>query len=316
MSSAYQYKLNDCDVPAERRQQLEAFRAKRTAWVDWLDHDEHHAIWQTISSMVWNDVSFRTIAHLAIQNEKSPLSNPLVAEQIIQGHVARQILSIRRLVDRTKGVISLRRLITDIRNNFDLFTRENYVCYDGLPYDYEPVMQRQMQHKSGKGVVWGHTSGPEAWSTSEMAHEAFDRLAGKNAGDRARSDRLPKKLLARVEEWLDKSGADELADWSHEYLAHASTRERRELKEAQITNDKITVVIKNVARVTEALSADILHDRGGINSLMATAQFDKFEHLDRPVLFETQTEEASKIWHDLSTERDAWVAGVREALIA
>lgn len=315
MSEPYQFKISECDVPLERRSQLEAFRAKRATWVDWLDDDEHHAIWQTISAMVWNDVSFRTIAHMAIQNEKSPLLNSLVAEQIVQGHVARQVLSIRRLVDKTKGVISLRRLISELQTHFALFTRENYVCFDGLPYDYEPVMLQKMQEMSGKGAFWGETSGPKAWSTSEMAHAAFDWLSGIAANNRSRLDKLPKKLLARVEKWLNNSGADELANWSNDYLAHAGSRERRGLREAQITNDKITVVIKNVSRVTDALSANILRDRGGLNSLMATAQFDKFEYLERPILLDTQTEDASKVWYELSAERDGWVAGVEEALV-
>lgn len=316
MSRSYQFKINECDVPLERRSALEAFRAKRARWVDWLDYDEHHAIWRTIGAMVWSDVSFRTVAHIAILNEKSPLSNSLVAEQIIQGHVARQVLSIRRLVDRTKGMISLRRLIHELRSDFDLFTRENFVCFDGLPYDYESVMQQSMKEMARKDAFWGHTTGPKAWSISEIAHQAFDKLAGISSQNRSRFDKLPKKLLTRVEEWLDNSGADELADWSHEYLAHASSRERRGLQEAQITNDKITKVIKNVACVTEALSANILHDRGGLNGLMTTAQFDKFEHLDRPILLETQTDEVDEIWRKLSTERDSWVAGVREELIA
>jgi hypothetical protein len=36
-------------------------------------------------------------------------------------------------------IISLRRLVKDIRRHFALFTRENYLCFDGLPYGYEAV---------------------------------------------------------------------------------------------------------------------------------------------------------------------------------
>ena len=32
-----------------------------------------------------------------------------------------------------------RKLVKDLKKNCGLFTRENYVCYDGLPYDYEAV---------------------------------------------------------------------------------------------------------------------------------------------------------------------------------
>ena len=59
-----------------------SYRAKRGQWLAWLDTDEHHAIWSAISAMVWTDVSFRTLVQIATDNEKSSLSNTLIAEQI------------------------------------------------------------------------------------------------------------------------------------------------------------------------------------------------------------------------------------------
>ncbi|MGF6312579.1 hypothetical protein ABIB82_006472 [Bradyrhizobium sp. i1.8.4] len=120
MAENYLFRIIQCDVPQERRAALEAYRAKRREWLAWLDTDEHHAIWTTISGMVWTDVSFRTLAQFAAEDETSCLSNTLVAEQIISGHVATQVLAIRRLVDNRRDVISLRRLIKDMRSNFSL----------------------------------------------------------------------------------------------------------------------------------------------------------------------------------------------------
>ena len=57
-------------------------------------------------------------------------------------------------------IISLRRLVKDIRRHFALFTRENCVCFDGLPYDYEAVKRKEMMERVGKGPFWGQTSGP------------------------------------------------------------------------------------------------------------------------------------------------------------
>src|SRR5262245_30956085 len=103
---------------------------------------------------------------------------------------------IRRLLDKTSGVISLRRLINELRSNWRLFTRENFVCHDGLPYDYEAVMVKEMAARAGEGAFWGSTTGPDAWATSRMAHEQFDRLAGIDPSERTREDRLPKTLLS------------------------------------------------------------------------------------------------------------------------
>lgn len=72
-------------------------------------------------------------------------------EALIGGYVATQVLAIRLLVDnRGEDVISLRKLLKDVRSNYVLFTRENYVCFDGLPYDYEAVQRRDMEKRIGE----------------------------------------------------------------------------------------------------------------------------------------------------------------------
>ena len=95
--------------------------------------------------MAWADVSFRTLSKLATDNDNSSLHNYLLSEALINGHFATQILSLRRLVDNRKDVISLNRLLKDVRGNLKLFTRENYVCFDGLPYDYEAAHARVLE---------------------------------------------------------------------------------------------------------------------------------------------------------------------------
>lgn len=313
----YQYAIGQCDVPPEGRRALEAYRAKRRQWLEWLDTDEHHAIWTNISALVWNDVSFRTLAQLAIDNPESCLGNTLVGEKLINGHVATQILAIRRLVDNRRDVISLRRLIKDVRQNFELFTRENYVCFDGLPYDYEAVMRKDMEARAGTGPFWGATKGPDAWGTSSMVHAHFDKLSGVNAANRSREDHLPVALVDNVEAWLDNSHADELADWSHAFLAHAgSVENRKDLKQAIVNNNKITDAIRVIARVTEAMSAEILYASGRLNNLMATAQFNQLENLDKPVMRADQETPAREMWDRLSAERDRVVEGVGDELLS
>jgi hypothetical protein len=311
----YEYSITQCDVPTERRGALESFRAKRKQWVTWLDNDEHHAIWTTLSSMVWNDVSFRVLAQMALDDNESSLRNSLVAEHVINGQVATQVLAIRRLMDNGRGNISLLRLLIELRGDFDLFTRENYVCFDGLPYNYEKVMQIELA-AAGSGPFWAARTGPGAWAASSMAHEQFDRLSGVAAEKRSRVDRLPASLLDTIEGWLDNSGAGEIEKWSHAFLAHAGSVQRREeIANAALTNDKISAAIKALARVTEAISAEILFSSGRLNGLMATAQFNQFENLDKPITNTGRLINAQQMWDRLSAERDAFAEGLTEELL-
>jgi hypothetical protein len=317
MTDDYTFAITQCDVPPERRAALQSYRDKRRLWLSWIDKDEHHAIWQVLSSMVWTDASFKMLSHFAMGDESNALSNTLLGQALIDGHVATQVLAIRRLVDDGRNdIISLRRLIKDLKRNFGLITRENFVCFDGVPYDYEAVQQKEMMKRVGKGAFWGETSGPGAHSTSRMAHEQFDRLSGIRPANRTREDRLPTRLLTTIEAWLADSGADELAKWSHTYLAHAGGPEsRKRIADLIVTANKITDAIKALARVTEAISAWLLFAGGRSNSLMPVAQFNPFEKLDRPIMQAGADDDAYKLWHQLSDERNLYLEGVDVELI-
>jgi hypothetical protein len=317
MADDYTYSITQCDVPPERRTALQSYRDKRRLWLSWIDKDEHHAIWQVLSSMVWTDASFKLLSHFAEGDESNALSNTLLGQALIDGHVATQVLAIRRLVDdRNADVISIRRLVKDIRRNFALFTRENFVCFDGLPYDYDAVQRKEMMERIGTGPFWGQTSGPGAHGTSRMAHEQFDRLAGVRSEDRQRGDKLPVSLLTTIERWLDECGADELAKWSHAYLAHAGGPEaRKRISDLLVTANKITDAIKAMARVTEAISAWLLFAGGRSSSLMPVAQFNPLEKLDRPIMKAGREGAAHRLWDQLGKERDRYLDDVETELI-
>ena len=318
MSDNYAYTIDQCDVPKERRASLESYRAKRRLWLSWLDTDEHHAIWTVLSSMVWAEVAFRTLSNLAGRNEANGLKNPLVSEALLEGHVATQVLSIRRLMDdSSSGVISLRRLLKDMKANIHLFTRENYVCFDGLPYDYLAVRDALLQKHVKEGVkfFWGATDGPEADGASELAHMQFDKLAGVGPETRSRDDRLPVRPFKRIEGWVTASSADDLAKWSSTYLAHAGGPERREaIAHLSVTANKINDAIRVLARAAEAASW-LVYAGGRSGALMPVAQFDQFEMLDKPIVREGDERAAHDCWSQHSADWNRCLDDVEEGLI-
>jgi len=318
MPREYAYAINQCDVPLERHAALQSYREKLRLWLSWIDTDEHHAIWMTIHSMVWTDVAFKTLTGFAAGNDENALNNALVVEALLNGHVATQVLAIRRLMDkRSTGIISLRMLLKDMGRDFNLFTRENYVCFDGLPYDYQAVRNAQFARlaRPKPGISWAPTSGPEADLVSEMAHKHFDKLGGINPAMRQREDRLPMELLTTIEGWLVKSGADELVKWSHTYLAHAGGPQSREkIADVNVTFNKIGHAIKTLARATEAAGL-LLYAGGRASALVPTPQFNQFDKLDRPIMQAGGGAAAWSRWHERSAEWDCCLDGVEDELI-
>jgi hypothetical protein len=110
------YPVDQCDVATERHAALQSYRDKRRLWLSWIDTDEHHAVWRVLPSMVWTDVSFKVLTHFATNEESNALSKTLLGQALIDGHVATQVLAIRRLMDGgNSDIISLRRLVKEIR---------------------------------------------------------------------------------------------------------------------------------------------------------------------------------------------------------
>jgi hypothetical protein len=260
----YEFTIDKCDVVDETA--LAAFREKRRTWLVWLETDEHHAIWQVLSTMVWRDVAFRTVAEVANSDPESGLHNPLLTEALLSGYFSTQVLAIRRLMDNaSKHVISLPRLLKDLHRNLKLFTRENVVCFDGLPYDHEAAHQRVMlaQIRHGGGPFWGARTGPDAHFPAKQAQEQFDRLTGTQLENRCRDDLLPARVIDTLEQWLDESGADEIVKWSHTLLAHAAgptSPNRSAIAAAAPTADKITECIRSFVRVNTMGQPPALHE--------------------------------------------------------
>ena len=169
----YQYSVEQCDVSDPEC--LRQFRDKRTEWITWLRGNDPHSIWRQITALLWDDVLFRTVNDLRREARECPSEsvgfNSPVLRLFDAGFVTTQVTAIRRLTDRqpkdsTKGVISLRRLIADIRDQRHLIPREIYVSYDGLPYDPEPVQAAWIEKKAAtctpNDVSWTSTTGPTA----------------------------------------------------------------------------------------------------------------------------------------------------------
>ena len=314
--------IDRCDVPKERRDALQRFRSRRRVWLSWLDTDEDHAIWRTLNALVWRDVAFKALTAFALCNDEIALHNPLVAEALINGHVAAHVLAIRRLTERTpKERLSLRWLVSHLKKHIDLFTRENWVCYDGLPYDYQVVRDAHFSKLAAKkeatvSFMWGATEGPEADGASEIMHQHFDKLAGVDPAARTREDRLRRDLLSTIDKWLDESGADDLAKWASTYLAHAGgPNERARLADMEITSKKIADAIKALARATEAISL-FVYGGGRAGAVMPVAQYNQFEKLDKPIIRHAGDENTGKDrWRSYSAIWDRCLDGVEDELL-
>jgi hypothetical protein len=240
--------------------------------------------------MIIADMTFRTLRAAAEVDGGSALHSPIIMRGIVQGYLATQCLFIRRLVDNKN--ISLRRLLKDIKKNLHLITRENYVSGEGLSTDSDV-------------------------RSSILAHERFDLLAETLQGSRNRADKIPKRFVATLENWLGAKEIAEVVQWTNMSLAHSADREAHpdvNLLALVPTMEKISTAQRHIVRVAEAVSAYLL--RGPIHSaIVPVFHYSQFSRLEM-VCNREAVKKAQERWRELAQERDEqWTQGVREALL-
>jgi hypothetical protein len=145
-SKRYRRDVSECDV--NDKTNLEEYRRKRTAWAYLMEHDPEQSVTAQITSLLWQDATFRLFNEMragAPGSRPPTITSPLLAEALDSGYVTNMILGIGRLVDRGRDVVSLRRVLNEVRANRSLITREAYVCFDGMRFDpatVKPIWER------------------------------------------------------------------------------------------------------------------------------------------------------------------------------
>ncbi|MBS7544024.1 hypothetical protein [Ancylobacter oerskovii] len=293
---SYEFEIDRCDV--QDKSKLGEFRRKRDEWLHWMRKDEHHSICQQITGMLWNDAVFRMVNEArrlaAARNSGTVSVNASLMRMVDEGFVATQVLAIRRLReppsrDANKQVISLKRTLLDITTHLHLFTREAYVCFDGLPYDPEPGRTAYFEwakaQPNGAGMTWLSTSGPEAWTTSCRLHDAFDHLSGTTPSTRNREDTIRPEVLTFIDQQLEDSGWKDISDFANKFVAHSADRHSRSLIQPPrlgVSLNELERCHRAICQVTSVILSTILYDSS--YGFFPVPQFDALEHLERPLI--------------------------------
>ena len=288
--------IDICDCDVQDKEQLALFRLKRTEWKRCLI-DDTFSVSKQIMNMLWNDTVFRTIneaRRLAHERNSDDIGfNGPLLELFDQGYVTSQVMAVRRLTDPnfydpSRAVISLPRLIEDMKFNSDLITRENYVCYEGTAFE-------GVSHEKD-GINWMH------WKTK---HENFDRLSKVQPDKRARADKIEKQGFKHLLRELKV--CEGLRTYGNKFIAHASdSRNRISLTDNQkkITLKGLDDCYQAIIRVASFIGVVILyeHSLGGV----PVPQYDHLENLDKPMVLRDDIEKLDIFWSNRVKEVDGW----------
>lgn len=302
----YEYPIEQCDVPEARRKVLREYRLFRRKCLDFLRGPADTAVATQIHDLAWHTVVFRTLNE-ARRIEPERAVNGGMWELITAGYATIMAMGIRRLVDKDSQTDSVWNLIAQVEKRPELLTRENFVCYDGIRFDYQEAVEQYVQSldKSiGASSTWLPTTGPQAWGTSQMLHKAFDDLAGPSK-KRKRTDVIQPVIISNLKAQLNHPSIKKVCTMADKVVAHAERFAENGKSAPTTTYLEIDDALRIIVQVTNFLSSIFFYD-AAFGSVVPTPQFDVLEALDQPWVTAENLPKLQEHWHELSEAMDRW----------
>lgn len=260
-------------------------------WEKWYSGDDN-SICSQIHDMLFDAAIYYAInearRYAKTNAQGNPELNKLVHGLIDRSFLKTQSLSIRKLYDNRDDVISLRRLINDVKRNKDLITRENVLSALELPYDYERAIDEGHWQNNSKILKDG--------SDSENIHKNIDLLAGVESAQRQPNDTVKNGVFDRLNKWLDK--CQPIVNFVNKIIAHTATEESKENvpdKDLRISLAKIHMAHCRVVRIAAFIGQVIFYKSSGTTCLPSYAG-DKFEHLEKPWMTKESIVKLEDFW--------------------
>lgn len=274
--------------------------------------DTTSGIYPTLADLHWKYAAFRTAATIVRHAYENPdrghHPNRMLFNMIADSYWTGTLLGIRRLLDRgaltgDTGVFSLRSVIRDAEACSGKLTRRVFLEeIAGLPYDYEAIERAEFKYLSSLPpgtAVWGST---EAFA-SRSRHDQFDFLSGVSAQDRSPRDKIRKEMFDRLEARL--IALDRIAKHVSTHIAHAGNSKSRTGWELdQFDTGDARSALKELTEVAHLAGGWFAYDGA---SVLAVAQYDKFEGLDSPLISTEEIEELERNWQTVDEDIASWL---------
>ena len=219
-----------------REKSLKKFECVIDDLKDYYTDRETNSISEIIQDTAWYDTVYRTFNEglrlMWKENRQDSLPGSLI-EYIHLTHLRYVLFNMRKLFEpKRRGyerkVVSIPTVINKIDSKIGLFTRYNYVCHEGMSYDYTERVNSDN---------W------KVNATVKMRHEIFDLLCKKRADkDRSQDDTLKKEIVGNLKNYAILN--TDIEHLINNYIAHASDTYRKKGEYTEIQNVSLIKIQK------------------------------------------------------------------------
>lgn len=255
---------------------------------------EENSIQTMIYVLNWNDTIYRTFNKGLAYTWKYGLEENLpksLIEFIQVSHISSILAILRKLYERNqpidKAVNSIPTILHLIKTNIGCWTRENYICYDGTPYDKKDSYTWQINYKI------------------EYRHNRFDKMSGViDIEKRKRNDKLLPSIITVFEKNANLN--ESLKNYVNKYLFHAAMKDNRP-DENELFKNTTLLKIQNQMKKTIWLLLQIckIVDELVLTEL-AVPQFDQLEGWDKSIFNKKIKEKLRRYWEERFNLWDKW----------
>ena len=274
---------------------LALFKEKMKYWKVCLsDEKDYHSIANQLTTLFWDHAVYTTFNEARrLSEETNDPSTGLqgtIIDLLDRNFMNSQAIAIRRLMDKSKDVVSLRSLIDNINTNFNLYKRENYLCYAGICFDDTPDEDWKVKY------------------TRRHRQMCYDYLSGKNKDSRSRDDKLSSAVIDKMENENAKEFAitEEVWIYVNKWVAHAASKDNRGQHITVLDNislRKLEECYQTLIRIGKRI--ELLIDDFLLCSV-PTPQFDQFNNWDKPFIVSKDLCSLSEYWLSKSSEIENW----------
>ena len=159
------------------------FQVEYNKWLKQFDSEDKNCILKQVQNMVFETLIYRCILKarsMAPKDSKGSIKlNGAVHYLIDKCFFNNQLMTIRRLTDRGEDVVSLYKLLNQMKGNCKYLTRRSYFMIlqeRGYEYDYSEMKKKQDEYID-KNLRMGEVIAiPDRldWEKSERLHSDFD----------------------------------------------------------------------------------------------------------------------------------------------
>jgi len=316
---SYRYQVEICDVPEVRRKALLEYRNFRLKCLEYIRSEADTSVSTQLSRLAWYTAVFKTLNKARAIESTRAVNGPMW-DLVVTGYSTIVTLGVRRLVDDDRRVDSVRNVLTQLKKRPELLRRENYVCFDGVPYDGSEACSR---HFSRLGVTDAYAVGTleerasierdSDWGMAEILHKAFDRLAGHPI-KRSRNDAVSASLIDSMISRIDSPAIKRVCHLADRKFAHAE-RIKADNPVPVTTLDDIDEALETLFRVTNFLSSSIFQDAHFVR-VVPVPQYNVLAGLDEPWISKAMLPELRRQWDETCRAMDDWATDCNAGFVA